>query len=348
MTYRLVIAGLAALMATSSARGQDPAFQFFNGFSGRYHCSGNWIDLTLRVNAISGPLGMDDPGAEIVGVLTLLVHRSLTGSDAVTYKLRGPYDRKTGQFRLTPWQWSTSRHPPGLEMIGMEGKYDFATHRISAKMLSDKCDVVEFAAPGKALPPVPEQSNLTTAGLDRRRPEMRVTPSNVTNDLLPNPAKPLFEYLVTRWYDPPATMHYGDPIDEENAAFSKENWACSDTVPVTWDTGGMKGTARDHVGVTERYVLECIGDCKGVFYQPTVSATVTHLGLSVPLPTMQIKAVTLGGATISWNFARTGQGPAPQIYVHHYVPLTGWGQMDPVPEELARKKAAAPPCKGAR
>ena len=230
----------------------------------------------------------------------------------------------------------------------MEGKYDFATHQISAKMLSDKCDVVEFAAPGKALPPVPEQSNLTTAGLDRRRPEMRVTPSNVTNDLLPNPAKPLFEYLVTRWYDPPATMHYGDPIDEENAAFSKENWACSDTVPVTWDTGGMKGTARDHVGVTERYVLECIGDCKGVFYQPTVSATVTHLGLSVSLPTMQIKAVTLGGATISWNFARTGQGPAPQIYVHHYVPLTGWGQMDPVPEELARKKAAAPPCKGAR
>lgn len=90
MTYRLVIAGLAALMATSSAQGQDPAFQFFNGFSGRYHCSGNWIDLTLRVNAISGPLGMDDPGAGVVGVLTLLVHRSLTGSDAVTYKLRGP------------------------------------------------------------------------------------------------------------------------------------------------------------------------------------------------------------------------------------------------------------------
>jgi hypothetical protein len=259
--------------------------------------------------------------------------------------LTGPYDRKTGQFRLTPTQWSTSQHPPGLEMIGIEGKYDFATHQITANMLSDKCDAVEFAAPGKALPPTPQPGAPATAGLDRRRAEMRVTPSNVTNDLLPNPAKPLFEYLVTSWYDPPATMHYGDPIDEENTALSKENWACSDSVRVSWDASGMKGTATDRVGITERYVLECNGDCKGVFYQPTVSATVTHLGLSVPLPTMQIKAVNLGGATIYWSFARTNPGKAPDIYIHHFIPLTGFGPMDPGPEELARRKAAAPICK---
>jgi hypothetical protein len=345
---QVVVAGLLAFMAAGGVSAQDPAFQFFITFSGRYHCSGNWIDFQLTNHAVSGPLGMDDPDAGIVSVINLVIHRSLTQIDTASYKATGPYDRKSGQFRLTPKEWNTSRHPPDVEMIGMEGKYDFATRQITAKMLSDQCDVVEFARPGQSLPPIPQQTAPETAGLDRRRPEMRVVPSNVTNDLLPNPAKPLFEYLVTFWYDPPATMHYGDPIDEENAAFSKENWACSDTVPVVWDASGMKGTARDHVRVTERYVLECIGDCKGVFYQPTVSATVTHLGLSVPLPTMQIKAVNLGGATIYWTFARTGQGPAPQMYVHHYVPLTGWGQMDPVPEELARKKAAAPPCKGAR
>jgi hypothetical protein len=212
-------------------------------------------------------------------------------------------------------------------------------------MLSDKCDVVQFAAAGKSLLPIPQETAPATAALDRRRPEMRVTPSNVTNDLLPNPAKPLFEYLVTSWYDPPATMHYGDPIDEESAAFDKENWACSDSVRVAWDPSSMKGTATDHVGITERYVLECTGDCKGVFYQPTVNASVTHLGLSVPLPTMQIKAVNLGGATIYWSFARTNQGKAPEIYVHHWIPLTGFGPLDPGPEELARRKAAAPSCK---
>jgi len=288
---------------------------------------------------------MDDPDAGVVGILNLLIHRSLTGSDAVAYRLTGPYDRKTGHFRLIPQKWSTSQHPPGLEMIGIEGQYDFATHQVTAKMLSDKCDAVEFAAPGKSLAPILQTAPPPTAGLDRRRPEMRVTPSNVTNDLLPNPAKPLFEYLVTRWYDPPATMHYGDSIDEENEALGKENWACSDSVRVTWDPSGTKGTATDRVGVTERYVLECIGDCKGVYYQPTVGAAVTHLGLSVPLPTMQIKAVRLGGTTIYWNFARTGQGPVPEIYVHHWKPLTGWGMADPRPEEIARLKAAAPPCK---
>ena len=87
MGNHVVVAGLVAFMAAGSARAQDPAAQFFNGFSGRYHCSGNWIDLTLRVNPISGPLGIDDPGAGVVAVLTLLVHRSLTGSDAVPYKL---------------------------------------------------------------------------------------------------------------------------------------------------------------------------------------------------------------------------------------------------------------------
>ena len=347
MRAYLVIPGLLVLMAASSAHAQDPAFQFFNTFSGRYHCSGNWIDLTLHINALTGPLGMDDPDAGVVGVINLVIHRSVTQNDTAAYKAFGPYNRKTGEFKLTPKEWSTQRHPPGLQMIGMEGKYDFATHQITAKMLSDQCDALQFAAPGKALPPILQEGAPVTAGLDRRRPEMRVTPSNVTNDLLPNPARPLFEYLITRWYDPPATMHYGDPIDEENEALGKENWVCSDTVSVRWDPSGTKGTATDRVGVTERYVLECVGDCKGVYYQPTVGATVTHLGLSVPLPTMQIKAVGLGGTTVNWSFARTGQGSSPQIFVHHWRPLTGWGPIDPTPEEIERLKAAAPPCKGA-
>jgi len=348
MRNRLMTAACLAFIAACCARAQDPALQFFITFSGRYHCAGNWIDFQLTNHALSGPLGMDDPDAGLVSVMNLVIHRSITQIDTAAYKLTGPYDRKTGQFRLTPKEWSTSRHPPGLDMIGMEGRYDFASHQITAKMLSDQCDAVEFALPGKSLPPIPQAGPPATAGLDRRRPEMRVAPSNVTNDLLPNPKRPLFEYLVTRWYDPPSTMHYGDSVDEENEAFGKENWACSDTVPVRWDASGTKGTATDHVSVNERYVLECLGDCKGLYYQPTVSASVTHWGLSFPLPTIQLKAVNLGGATVYWSFARITQGPAPQIYIHHWVPLTGKGPFDPGPEELARQKAAAPPCKGPR
>jgi hypothetical protein len=348
MGNHVVIAGLLVLMAAGSARGQDPAFQFFSTFSGRYHCKGNWIDFQLTNHPLSGPLGMDDPDAGLVSVVNLVIHRSVTQTDTAAYKVTGPYDRKSGQFRLIPKEWSSSRHPPGVEMIGFEGRYDFATRQITAKMLSDQCDVVEFAVPGKTLPPLPQQGPPATAGLDRRRPEMRVAPSNVTNDLLPNPKRPLFEYLVTRWYDPPSTMHYGEPIDEENEALSKENWACSDTVRVLWDPSGTKGTVTDHVSVNERYVLECIGDCKGLYYQPTVSASVTHWGLSRPLPTIQLKAVNLGGATVYWSFARTAQGKPPEILVHHWAPLTGKGPFDPGPDELARRKAAAPPCKGPR
>jgi hypothetical protein len=43
----------SAFIAAGSAQAQDPAFQFFNTFSGRYHCSGNWLDLTLHINPVT-------------------------------------------------------------------------------------------------------------------------------------------------------------------------------------------------------------------------------------------------------------------------------------------------------
>src|SRR5438132_11741587 len=109
-----------------------------------------------------------------------------------------------------------------------------------------------------------------------------------------------------------------------------DKFACAGSQHLIWDASGTKGTVPDHVGITERFVVECVGDCKGVTYRPYIGANVTHFGLTAPLPTFQIKSVWAGGTSFRWNFARTGNGQPPEIYVHRWTPTTGFGPFDRV------------------
>ena len=340
MGLRAAIVVCLAFVPVISASAQD--------FSGRYHCGGQWTDFQLRMKPVTGLLGVVDPDAGVTATIDFYFHRSVTSLDGATYFLAGPYDTKTGRFHLEPKRWVTD-HPAAFEMIGIEGRFDAASETLTAKMLSNKCDAVEFAAPGKPLPPLPAQAAPTSiAGvpLNPARPEQRTSPSNVTNYLDVAANSPDFEYLVTAWADPPGTVHEGQPIDESVERMKNDKFVCAGSSHVTWDATGLKGTAPDRVGITDRFVIECVGDCKGVFYRPWVGANVTHFGLSAPLPTFQIKSVWAGGTSFSWNFSRTkNTRPPPEIYVHHWTPLAGFGPFDPVPAEVARRQASAPPCR---
>jgi len=337
---------LLALLLPASA--QDRAYRAYQTFNGRFHCNGQWNDFQFRMSPTPGLLGMVDDDAGVTATLQFYFHRSVTSLDGATYVMAGPYDAKTGRFHLEPKRWATP-HPAVFEMIGIEGRFDADTQKMTAKMLSDKCDAVEMVPPGVTLPPLPAQQSPQQAaanGPNNARPERRISPSNVTNYLDVAAYNPDFEYWVTAWSDPPGTVHEGEPIDEENDQLKKDKWACVGSNRVTWDASGLKGTAPDGVGITERYVVECLGNCKGVTYRPYVGANVTHFGLSAPLPTMQIKSVFFGGTTFRWNFSRPANTqPAPEIYVHRWKPLTGFGPFDRGPAEVARAIASAPPCK---
>jgi hypothetical protein len=346
MQVRPALALCLLLFPLFPASSQDNhSNRIFETIVGRFHCDGEWRDFNLHLRPVTGPLGIsedDEPG--LTGALTFYFHRSVTSLDGATYKVAGTRDVKTGHFRLEPKEWS-GQHPASLAMYGMEGTFDAETRKITAKMLSDKCDAVDFAGPGGKLPPLPAQPGPIVPAGNSKRPEMQVTPSNVTNYLDPAAYSPDFDYVETRTYDPPGTVHEGDPIEEENARMKKEKWVCGDTQRVNWDANG-KGTASARVNITERYVIECVGNCKGVTYRPWVGANVTHFGLSWPLPTMQIKSVWFGGTNFSWKVSRTNNSQPPaEVYVHHWLPLTGFGPMDPVPAEIERRQAAAPPCR---
>jgi hypothetical protein len=323
--------------------------RIFGTITGRFHCDGEWRDFQMGLRPVAGPLGIaDEDEPSVTGGITFYFHRSVTSLDGATYMLAGTRDAKTGRFHVEAKEWS-GPHPASLGKYGMEGTLDAKTGKVTGKMLSDRCDALEFAGPDGKLPPLPEKPGPVVSAADAKRPEMQVRPTNVTNYLDVAAYNPDFQFVETRAFDPPGTVHGGEPIDEMVERLKSEKWVCGGSQHITWEAGGSKGTAPDRVGVTERYVVECAGDCKGVLYRPWIGANVTHFGLSYPLPMMQIKSVWFGGTSFSWRFSRTSNTqPPPDIYVHRWTPLFGFGPLDPVPAEIARRQAAAPPCRSPR
>ena len=148
MRYSRVVLFLGLI---SAMHAQDLSNRIYGGaFTGRFHCGGQWSDFTFKMS----------PGTSL-SVSTIPTSRTppfsiwspalLTQISTAAYVLRGPYDPKTGHFRLEPLRWASS-HPDGFEMFGIEGTFDAANRKMQAKMLSDKCDAVEMAAPGQRLP----------------------------------------------------------------------------------------------------------------------------------------------------------------------------------------------------
>jgi len=344
----LTLAFFSPIAEPTSAQ-ENHSNRIFGTMTGRFHCDGEWRDFQMGLRPVAGPLGIaDDDEPSVTGGITFYFHRSVTSLDGATYLLTGTRDVKTGRFHLEPKEWS-GPHPASLAMYGMEGTFDAETRKATGKMLSDRCDALEFAGPDGKLPPLPAKPGPVISAADAKRPEMQVRPSNVTNYLDVAAYNPDFEFVETRTFDPPGTVHDGEPIDEMVERLKSEKWVCGGSQHITWDAGAAKGTAPDRVGVTERYVVECVGDCKGVLYRPWIGANVTHFGLSYPLPMMQIKSIWFGGTSFSWRFSRTSKTqPPPEIYVHRWTPLFGFGPLDPVPAEITRRQAAAPPCRSPR
>ena len=344
------VAGLCLIFfLLESVSAQNHSYRIFENFHGRFHCNGQWTEFDLQMSPVTGLLGIvDEDDPTITAGMSFLYRRSLTSTDGVSYSLQGTHEAKTGRFHLDPKAWR-GPHPAVFEMYGIEGTFDAERQKMTAKMLSPKCDVVEMVPPGEQLAALlPDQIPKTDPAIapDNKRPERRLGASNVTNYLDPAAYSPDFEYWVTAWSDPPDIVHEGEPIDESVAEMKKEKFACVGSSRVTWDASGTKGTAPGAVSITERYVVECVGNCKGVFYRPYVGANVTHFGLTAPLPTMQIKSAGFGGTTFRWNFSRTNTSQLPpEVYVHRWTPLAGFGPFDAVPAEVARRQAAAPPCR---
>jgi hypothetical protein len=316
-------------------------------FNGRYHCGGAWRNFEVFATPGMGLLGVVDPDEGVTASINLSFH-SFNGIETTGYRLKGTYDEKTGRFHFEPEPW-VSHHPAVYEALGIDGTFDAQTGKITARMLNDKCDKVEMVPRSEKLPPLPDEPPALVAPRDRKRPETLPGATNVTNYLDPASYSPDFEYLVPAWYDPPGTVHDGEPVDEVADLMKKEKFLCMGSGRVMWDSGGTQGTAPGRQdGVVGRSVIECIGDCKGLFYRPMVASAV-HLGMTRPLPTMQIAGRLGGTLNFQWKFSRTSKSqPPPEIYVHQWTPLVGFGPFDPGPAEIARRMAAAPSCKAPR
>jgi hypothetical protein len=269
-------------------------------FTGRYHCGADWREFEFFASPVMGLLGVVDPDEGVTASINMSYH-SFNGVETTGYRLKGTYDEKTGRFHFEPEPW-VSHHPAVYQALGIEGTFDAPTGKIAARMLNDKCDKVDMVHRGETLPPVPNQPPAVVAIHDRKRPETLLGATNLTNYLDPASYSPDFEYLVPAWYDPPFAVHDGEPVDEVADLMKKGKFLCLGSARVTWDSSGTHGTAPGRQdGVIGRSVIECNGDCKGLYYRPMVASAV-HYGMTWPLPTMQIAGRLGGTLNFQWKF----------------------------------------------
>jgi hypothetical protein len=262
-------------------------------YTGRYHCQ-QWRPVELEIN--------EQGGGRITGVFTF---QGYGGS--WSYSMVGSYDAASGHVQLGPDRW-TGRRPNGVTMVGLDGRLDPTTRRLSGKVTDFNCAGFEVVPPGTALtalpaPPAPPPP-----------PELRSTPTEVTG------LNVSFEYRDSAMSDAPDTVRESEPIDDVIDWLRKQGFSCVDTGHVSWDPSGTKGSAFDVLTRRERYVIECNGNCRGVRYVPYANAQILHFGTSMPVPTIEMKNVWLGEVKFNWLITRDNASqPPPDIYIHRWT-----------------------------
>jgi hypothetical protein len=222
--------------------------------------------------------------------------------------MNGQYDERAGTFLLMPQRW-TRRPPPGYQMVGMEGRYDPATKKLTGKIGSFACGAFELAGEGGA-------------PLSALPPGSPVTRGQVTNPALRvQPTVQGVEYWDASMADAGSgkrVLREAEPIDEVIDWLKSSKYSCVGSQHITWNPDGTRATARDRVDTRETYVIECDGDCRGLRYMPMTDAVTYHFGRARPVPVIQMRTTWAGGTVLQWVFMREPGGRPPDIYVHHW------------------------------
>ena len=142
---RIRVATTAWLLMTLATIGAAYGADIPGNYSGRYRCR-DWNTLDLRIE--------DHGGGRLSAVFTFAVPAGASGS----YSMTGQYDERAGRFQLVPQRW-IGRPPQGFQMVGMTGRFDPSTRRLTGKIDTVFCFQFELAGEGGApLAPLPAAS----------------------------------------------------------------------------------------------------------------------------------------------------------------------------------------------
>ena len=286
---RIRIATTAWLLITLAAIGAAHGAEIAGNYSGRYRCR-DWNTLDLRIE--------DHGGGRLSAVFTFAVPAGASGS----YSMTGQYDERAGRFQLVPQRW-IGRPPQGFQMVGMTGRFDPSTRRLTGKIDTVFCFQFELAGEGGApLAPLPAAS----------------APAVGNRDYATDPVQNGIEYWDASMAAPAGTPRESEPIDDVIDWLRKEKFACLGSERVRWDPSGTKGTAGQKVDTRARFVIECDGECRGMRYAPWTQAQVYHFDRRQPVPVMQMKGIWFGGTVVKWVFTRPPGGTPPDVYIHQW------------------------------
>jgi len=295
VSIRLVTT-LCLVLTAAAGVGRVDAAGIGGQYSGRYQC-GDWNTVDLVIT--------DEGAGKLSAEFTFPLQQ---GRGTGSYAMTGQYDERAGTFLLVPQRW-THRPPPGYQMVGMEGRYDPATKRLTGKIGSFACRAFELAGEGGApLAALPSGSTATPG--QAANPALRV-----------QPAVQGVEYWDASMGDDGSgkrVLREAEPIDDVIDWLKRSKYSCVGSQRLSWNSDGTRATAQDRVDTRETYVIECDGDCRGLRYMSMTDAIVYNFGRARPVPVLQMRNTRGAGAILQWVFTREPGGQPPEIYVHHW------------------------------
>jgi hypothetical protein len=274
-----------ALLLMSLVPGRALAPGIGGHYSGRYLCN-TWNSVDLQI--------AEEGGGKISGVFKFPV---IQGGGNGAYAMIGQYNERSGQFLLQPQKW-IGAPPRGYSMVGMVGRFDAATRRLTGKIDTLFCGVFELAGDGGV--PLP-------AG----PPPMAPT----QHDYATNPVQNGLEYWDNTMTAPAGAPRESEPIDEVIDWMRAQKYSCLASYPVSWDANGTKGSANSKLSTRARFVVQCEGDCRGLRYAPYTTAQVYQFGRTKPMPVMEMKSNWFGGTPVQWVLTRPSGGKPPDLEI---------------------------------
>lgn len=289
MSSLVVVTGLAVVEPAAAAAIEGH-------YVGRYLCQGwNWVDL--RIN--------DAGQGRIAGIFTI---QAPGGGATTSYSMTGQYNVGTDVFQLEPVKW-IGRPVPGMRMVGIAGRLDRTTRQIRGRILeSVSCSTFELAGDGGT--PLPVAPPVVT-GQGGTQPRVSTAPPAEQSGI---------EYWDSSMGGARQARRETEPIDDVIDWLHGQGFFCLASYPASWNADGTRASVNTKISTRARFVVECTGDCKGLYYSPLGGVQSYSFGRSQPLPVMELKSTWFGGTPVQWVLTRRAASKPPEVFIHQWSP----------------------------
>jgi hypothetical protein len=243
------------------------------------------------------------------------------------FQMFGRFDQRSRRVELRPAMWIS--RPAGYSSYPLSGELDGSGQRITGRVRGPRCTTFSLTRTSEPVPDAVAQLRHDRSARAQAPPTQRVAGAQQG----PRPelsSKPVAVSSMQEFtYTDAAMTNQGkadlgvEPIDQLNQWLFDNRYKCIDSLTVNVGASGPPSQVPIRHFGSKRYVVHCSGECQGLNYSVASHHRIWHFGVSQPYPVLEIKSMTLGYGTVTFNFLRSNPQGSATVVVSQWSGDTG-------------------------